>query len=249
MGTNHNQLAEVLVAVVPVGYYLMKTEKDFFFRHVYQMITLGIATVGFLTLSRSGWLALMAAAVVIVGIEYREVIREKFQKVFWTVLGVLVLPVSMLLYLINTSAVAQSSNVSRVRMIEASLEMWKTHPWIGVGAGTFQENLNAIKFFVVEFGEALDSHSLFFKVLTENGVLGVVFFFAFVGLLVWKMYAAALSHKDEEMVLMITVLLASSLGAFVFQNFGTAYYSPRMWLWFGLGLAAVEISKRKLKLV
>jgi hypothetical protein len=51
------------------------------------------------------------------------------------------------------------------------------------------------------------------------------------------------------MVLMITVLLASSLGAFVFQNFGTAYYSPRMWLWFGLGLAAVEISKRKLKLV
>ncbi|MCC6639224.1 O-antigen ligase family protein [Candidatus Falkowbacteria bacterium] len=151
-----------------------------------------------------------------------------------------------MLYLINQTSIAQGSNYNRLVLQELAIDFFMTHPLFGTGVGTFINNASQVSYYMVEFGGVIDSHSMFFKVLSETGVIGIVTFYTFIiGLVIYILKALSQARHTHYAQLLAT-LTASTTAVFVFENFGTSYYQSQMWLPIGLLLVAVGLANREL---
>lgn len=246
MGQNHNLLAEFLVGVLPFGYYFFTQQKNVFYKNMMLLSLLFMAGVCFLTLSRSGWLGMAVAFAVIALVHYRKQIKQHAFKIMTMGVALFALPLAVVLYLINTSALVQGSNMNRLNLIEVALALFREHPFVGSGVGTFVYQVEQIHFYIIQYGGPLDAHSMFFKVLSEAGLFGVIFFFGFVAMILVRLIVTLKMTLREESVILLSVMLASVVGLLVFENFGTSYFLAKMWLPVGLALVAEKLIRRNI---
>jgi O-antigen ligase len=184
-GFNPNDLALALALAIPLSYYL-SIQSAGWMVWIYRLQLVLTGTAILLTASRGGFLAsLMALA--IVPLTYTYLTRP--QKVANALtLGVLVC--SGLFYVPPTSwerlattrkEVTQGTLDYRIVVWEAGLELFRSHPFGGVGAGAFGQSVMPI------LNVPLVAHNTFLSVLVEEGVIG---FGLFCGLIVVLMLAA-----------------------------------------------------------
>lgn len=237
LGDNHNLLAELMAMTVLTTLALARLVKqDRTRRLLYGSAILQFA-VGLLTFSRTGWIvfALEAGFLAVVG--YRSAIRRHLSALLAAC--ILLIPLGAVMLQIGLSNVAASSNSTRLALIEIAAQVWQDSPWIGGGAGTFVDRVGSAQVFTLEYGAPLDAHGVFWKLLAETGILGVAAFALVLGDFVRRMIRGIPRIADSASRSAVFLLATSAGGAVAYQLFNTNYWTGKMWLPFGLALAAL----------
>lgn len=237
LGYNHNLLSEALVAVFPFGLVIIHYAKDHFYKLLGVMTTGLIGLSAFLTFSRSGWLVLIVEAVLIIYLLFKDKVGVKVYKTLLTLSSLAIIPFVILLYYLNSTPIAQGSNLNRLKLIEIAFDLFKAHPIVGSGVGIFFRTVEQVQWYIIEYGGALDAHGVFFKVLSETGIMGVVGFFGFLIYSLWYIFSTFRKLDNESSKIILGALLVSCIGILVFEWFGTSYYVAKMWFFYGLALA------------
>lgn len=75
------------------------------------------------------------------------------------------------------------STEGRLASWSVAAEIFKAHPWLGVGAGNFNLLYQdfALELGLIFRGEGRSTHSLYLEVLTEQGLLGLMYFLLMIG--------------------------------------------------------------------
>jgi O-antigen ligase len=233
-GYNHNQIAEVLVILLPAGVLLFakaRQENKFF-------ILLGnilIALCAVLTLSRAAWIVLFLQALIF-AFFYKEQAVAYFKKYKILLAGIVLLIAPIIIYmaLFLGSSVVDSSNFARVESTKAAVFYATQSPFFGYGPGMFVPLLNETQIYTMDFGEPLDAHGFIQKIIVEQGFLGLILFSAFLLWILFYLYKFAENpmHKQTGIA-----LFAMCAGAVVFQLFNTSYWNSVMWLPLGIAVA------------
>ncbi len=243
LGTNHNSLAEPLVAIVPVAVYMVFFAQKKW-RQWYLAGTLFIIAITLLTLSRAAWIA-VGAELIIFFLSYRREalhwVKQQNKHFFIGIVAVFVLIVGYMGFFLN-SHVVSSSDTSRVAMNDIAFFLFERHPWFGYGPGQFIEQLGQTYVFTINFGAPLDAHGFLQKIGVEEGIFGLITFCLFLGLVLWRVYRA---RHEVDTVRLIELLFLMVLGAIIFQLFDTSYFIANMWLPIGVSLAGVRVLRTR----
>lgn len=239
LGVNHNQLAEPLVAIIPIAVWLA-----WYYRHRAQRwLWWGVGfmvAICLLTLSRAAWLSLSLEAGIVLWL-YRQAAIVKLKSLApeakVLLLSAAVAVVGYMTYFL-TSNIVSSSSGARWEVTEIALAYASVKPWFGYGPGTFVELLANSYVYTLEYGEALDAHGLLQKMVIETGLFGLI---AFVGFLGWVLWALSKRVRDD---VFYQALLCMCAGAMLFQLFNTSYLNSVLWLPIGLALAGVALKKQ-----
>lgn len=244
-GDQHIFLAEVITTTVPIFLFFWRQATDPIKKKQLATIAWFVAIIGFLTLSRAGWVTMLSEAVLF----FYLTRHEDFWQEVWNVSrrGLLViLPILLyFVYFLLTSPVVASSTSTRLSLTDMALFLFREHPIVGQGVGTFTNRVIEFKIYTTEFGEALDAQGVVQKLLSEQGVVGLVTFTAFVG---WIVLTILSRYRNEEYTaeargayFVSLFLLASPL---IFQLFNTQYYTSKMWVPIALALAQSILYKK-----
>lgn len=252
LGINHNLLAEPLVAIIPIGvalgWSLTVTEKQREKALFIKLFTGGMILVCLLTLSRAAWLSLGVEALLF-AYWYRDLFIVQLKKIAqWQwVMAMLILSVIVVSVVLFSSNIVLSSNVARASMLDIAWSYFTHAPIFGYGPGTFINLLADTRYFIMEFGEPLDSHGFIQKIIVEEGLLGLTFFSLFLFSIFKSLTRATQSvHNYTDTLLVSRCFLAMVAGAVVFQLFNTSYFASTMWLPIGIALAGADLIKRKI---
>lgn len=237
-GYNHNLLAEVLVILWPLGILFYKKDN----KRVYLYGSILMVLAACLTLSRAAWLSILFGVFMLLVYFWKtnkEVLMTWFKKqrylgiiLLWSVV---IIGVYMLSFLF--SPVVKSSTSSRWETIQVvNFYTWQS-PFIGHGPGLFIPILNNTKIYVLEYGEALDAHGFIFKIILEEGFIGLILFGGFLFSILRRLYQSALRQKNN----FVSVCMLMMVGGIIcFELFNTSYFNSVMWFPIGLGLTSLK---------
>jgi len=133
------------------------------------------------------------------------------------------------------------SNVERVHMWHAGLQMWKSHPWFGIGAGGVKVASSAYQTADEKIWGAWGHlHSVYVNLLAERGALGLLAFLLFISSLVWELrQALRATQKDPWRSAVLQAALLGILGFMIGGLTETVYNTAvvMMTFYFVAGLA------------
>lgn len=245
LGVNHNLIAEVLVALVPLGLWLMweyrKKEKSESQQINFSLYFLGTGLmflVALGTLSRAALVTFFVQGVALLFL-FREQGKILFGKIRHLIVPVLVLGAIFWAYMgiFLTSSVVSSSDISRLEVTKMVAFYASRAPLFGYGPGSYIPVLTDTYVHIIEFGDPLDAHGFIQKVVLEDGLFGLTFFVFFLGSILWILFKTQQKNKN----IISKVLFVMSLGVITFQLFNTSYFNSVMWLPLGIALTSVGI--------
>ena len=245
-GMNHNLLAEPLVAIIPVAFFLMMLS----FRHksvwfpALRASVVFMTLIALLTLSRAAWLALFLEGCIFAWF-HRESVVPFITKMFRARVVPVVLSLAVLGYMgvFLASSIVTSSNASRRTMIDIAVTYAQYKPWLGYGPGTFIQLMGETTVFVMEYGEPLDAHGFIQKIVIETGLIGLFFFVVFLVVLFRSLAKKQDVVGDSDYTLLAQCMLMMAIGAVTFQLFNTSYFLSTMWLPLGVAVAALQLRR------
>ncbi len=225
---NRNGFAGLLAYTLPIAYMLGNASKGKLPRF------LGIATalwcvIGvILTYSRAGLLGMLAGIGALILLEKRKV---KLALIVG-LLTLLILPRLSEKYLGRVETIEtyqeDASAMGRVATNYAALEMFKANPFLGVGAGNFNDVF--IDYTPVEYlkwvEEGKSIHNIMMQVASETGLLGLVIFLP----LMWGGFRNSFVKVPEdypdraEAVNLLRMLRVAFFVAFLTAQFGQGGY-------------------------
>lgn len=242
LGPNHNLIAEALLMTIPFGYALFVLERRPVEKNIYLFGTIGMCLITLLTLSRSGWLGLVVEAALLVALQYRRHIGE-FARSFGAYLAaLLILPAVALFVQFLGSSTVISSNLNRLKLLNIAADLFREHPVLGAGPGTFPHIVSQIRWYVIEYGGALDAHGMYAKILAEQGILGTVTWTLLLGVILVRLYRAYAVTRGTRWGVITAAGLIATIGGITFQLFGTGYYLSKFWFPIGVALAAAHLA-------
>ncbi len=123
----------------------------------------------------------------------------------------------------STTFSTKSANAQhRIKMWDASLQLFEDHPWLGVGAGNWK--IAVIPYYHLNFGSKyqnwLRPHNDYIWVLTEKGLAGLLLFLTIFGFVFYYGFKILFSEKDKNRLL-ITILMLSGITGYMFASFFT----------------------------
>jgi len=243
LGDNHNLLVEIFL---PAIFYCLALENlsGKTGRKICRLLLvfLSVALLG--TFSRGGWLALGLVSFVYLAIFY----RPNWKKIIFPALGAAAFFSPLLAYMYfqqTTSRVAVSSLDSRVVMTMIAWDGFKEKKLFGQGPGQYINLVDKSIRFKAKFGEPLDAHGLGQKIISENGLLGVLTF-AFFALLIARRFWAAVRKHQSDWPWLAGVILAAA-GIFFYEFFNTSYYKGKLWVPIAIALAAAAWAEKQEK--
>ncbi|MBL7021903.1 O-antigen ligase family protein [Patescibacteria group bacterium] len=245
-GSSHNLLAESLVSIILFSWLLVyRYQEKEYSKLLYLGLAFMIGTV-LLTFSRTGWLVLWIELFILAAIYYRYQFVSFIKKFWWIGIVILALLAIYFITFAQTNFVT-SSNDARLAMIDKSWLLFLEHPWIGNGIGTWQEIVSKDIYYVYEFGQPLEQHGVLWKLIAEQGVLGVVVWFSMMAYFLYvliKNYLRFSLTNPWRWGALIAIIVV--VGQLIFQLLDTGYYSAKMWLPLGLAFALMYISQNYL---
>jgi len=246
--SSHNLLAEALVSITMFSWLLVyRYQNKNYGKFLYLGLVLMIGTV-VLTFSRTGWLVLFIELLLLSLFYYRVNIKNWFKNYWWTLVLVLLAGV-LYLFTLGQTYFVTSSNVARLAMIDRSWQLFLEHPMIGNGVGTWQSIVSSDIYYVYEFGQPLEQHGVVWKLIAEQGLLGLLIWLGImIYFIVWSGRIFYKFSPDNHWRWVVLVGWLVIIGQFVFQLFDTGYYSAKMWLPLGMAFALVNIAKYNLNL-
>ena len=242
---NPNNFAEFLVLFMPFGLaFALNRPRDYKYKlHLLCGMLLPLIAI-LLTYSRSGWMALIIAAVVFISMYDKKLIPV------FIILGILAIPFipqSILNRILTIGNLEDSSSSYRVDIWTGCLEMLKEYWFTGVGLGTggFAEIYPL--YAVGKSGVAPHSHMHFMEMLCELGVLGFVSYVCMTFTLI-KRSLVACSRKVPEKIRNVAIASASSMtGIVLIGCFEYCWFYPRVMFAFfisaGIAMAVYKMSR------
>jgi O-antigen ligase len=199
-------------------------------------------TVLLLTFSRGGYLGVLGGLLVVFLAVWPQ-IRNKERKFIVSVflMGVVCLAFfggSVTGRFFSSFNLSEGSNLGRLQIWQNSWEIFKEKPIGGVGLGNYSLALN----FAQDYRNPVTSHNLYFDILVELGVFG---------LLIWLWLFGSAIKISWQNRKSIPVLAVGSLGSLVYflthSFFETAIFNPTIlaFLMLVLGLVTFLNSKPK----
>ena len=215
------------------------TSRHFFARIIIAIglfvVLLGLAT----TLSRGAW---VGAACALITLLLVAAVRGYFRPSL-RLLVVLAACGGLILYILNPVisprsylAVGQPAVDYRLVYTSMASSILHTHPF-GVGIGN--QVLYAVdsgtyrSFGLVHLWEWEPIHNLYLLILSEIGVLGLLSFIAFLGIVVWH----ALRHSGSLAEITVLAILIGILAVGLFDHYLWTIEPGRLMLWLAIGLA------------
>jgi O-antigen ligase len=225
-GFNPNDLGLTMALSIPVSYYLMIQSQG---RMVWicrlQLVLAGAAIL--LTASRGAGLASVVALAVIPWTLARLGWRRRLSVILTVALagGVLFLAPSTSWERLSTipNELTQGTLSERTVVWKAGWEVFREHPFFGVGAGAFPQSVQSA------IGLPMFAHNTFLSILVEEGVIGFGFLCALMGVL------GACAKEMPQLPRRVWIV---SLGVWIVGVCGGSWELRKpTWFFFGLLIA------------
>ena len=235
IGFDPNDLALSIGLGIPMAWSIISAGKRKAMDLLYFLyIPLCIAAV-FLTGSRGAFVSVLIAILIIPLINFKQSFWLKVLLVFTLVatvyLSIYFLPPELFERFCGIPRELESGSLAQRSYIwQAGWNVFQEHPIFGVGAGAFYSSVN--KF----FGGMIVSHNAFISILTEEGIVGFIFFvLMLVGLITRIKKMPVLQRNIWFVIIFIWMVGASSL---------TWDYYRQTWFLFGLTAAQISVLSR-----
>ncbi len=236
-GDNHNLIGEFLVMT---NFFLLALRfwaKSVQTKRVINLLFVFLVIVNLSTFSRATWI--VTGIQLILYFWYKRTDRM-------TIAAIAIVALIAMLPVVSRMEALQEQNFrsteGRLLMTQISWEAFKEKPLIGYGTGSFVGIIGDSIRYRAQYGDPLDSHGVWQKVMTENGLLGLLSF-AVISYLIFSRLFRALHAYPKERELLLPLVIGA-LGVYLCQFFNTSYYIGKLWLPLAVALAAVEIVKR-----
>ncbi len=172
--------------------YLAWKEKNYESKLFWSVLTILFSLTLLTSLSRLAIVLWLVATAGICGFFFRptkRMIRQKRSAGLVTlalVLFILILPALSSRF--SSLVDSDSQSVSRrVQLSQTAFSLWQEHPWNGIGAGNFVVRLGeVVKADPVRFIQP--AHNYYLLVLSEVGIIGLLFAVSLLGLAGWRVY-------------------------------------------------------------
>lgn len=215
------------------------------------LLTLVLVMVSLLTFSRSGFLGLVVGALAFGGLAF----KEGFKRELIPLIGVFALFVVGVLYFSHRTHYslvdrmfkslvdpAEKSTVAHYQLLLGEWRLFLDNPVLGVGYGGFSEAFRASPHSKAHTWVdpvkdiRLPAHSIWLETLTETGLIGFAFYFAF-------MFLAALSMLRALFKVSVVrdkvYLIAFISGFFALLSGGIFYSYNLLFFWYFIFVAVI----------
>ena len=245
IGDNHNLIAEFLVIVTFFVLSLKYFAKSPRAARFYDIAFLFLLVITLGTLSRTAWIVLALEILVYLFVDnfYLKQKKPDIKKFIIGAILILALLSPFFVRMGQLQASNESSTASRLLLSEIAWQSFLQKPFFGYGSGMFVTLVSNNVRFTANYGDPLDSHGIWQKILAENGIFGIITFAIFIIWLFWEILQGLKRHREAAKLLL--PLAIGSLGGFVYQWFNTSYYKGKLWLPLALTLAAVKLLDMK----
>lgn len=240
-GENHNLIAEYLNVGVFLVLVLKFFQKKPRYKRVYDLFFVIMSLGLVLTFSRAGWIAFFLQLIIYIWY-YLRARNNKPIKIIFIFLAILIFLSPLLLKMENLQKKNVSSTENRWILTEIAIQAFYDKPYLGYGDGQFINLVDQNIRFKAKYGEAIDSHGMFQKVLAENGAFGLAAWL-FILLYLFKLAYKSLKLYQERNPWLLPLFLSAG-GALFFQIFNTSYYKGKVWLPIALCLCAISLLEK-----
>jgi O-antigen ligase len=228
---NPNDIGLRIVLSVPMALYLAVVDKRPVWPWIYRASIVAASCGVFFTASRGGFVALIAAFLMVPLTLKAWTPKQKLATVVLVIIGSLVairmVPQRAWTRLGETqSEITEGTMDARTVIWHAGLEAYYDHPFVGIGAGAFPIAVQQ------KTATAWAPHNTFLSVLVELGAIG----FGIFAVMLFSMITAASRMQNLERSLWLVMLLSWALGCFVMN---WEYYKPT---WFLFAMLAAQSS-------
>ncbi|RLI92387.1 MAG: hypothetical protein DRO89_02250 [Candidatus Altiarchaeales archaeon] len=246
-GLDRNEFAATLVAMIPLAYIFFKKEG-----HILKRVFSGLCFLSFvggviLTRSRAGALALGVTLFVSI-LQDTKRVKSAF---FILILGLIIGSRISERYIDRIKSIVHyredTSAMIRIATNRAAINMVKTYPIFGIGAGNFGNLvLNYTPESLKQYVETgINIHNIFLQVASETGLIGLLVFIT----LIMKSFIDVIrlrKYKLEPIGYMATGLGISLFGYCLAGQFIPGAYYKYQYIFFPLITAISQIAHEKL---
>ena len=241
---NPNNYAEIIVLLFPMAavWCTMLREK---YQRLYAMAGLVLPVVALLmTYSRSGWISFALAAIVFLFFYNKKVLPVFF---LLALLALPLLPQTIWNRILTIGSKLDSSNMYRIYIWNAVLDMLRDYGLIGIGLGPGNFRPVYLLYCVQQAEPAPHAHMLYLEVWIEMGLLGIVSYLTYY-LTTVRNAVAHLAHASKTARMTLIAGVSSLVGIAFVSAAEYIWYYPRVLFCFfiltGVMAAAVEIAER-----
>lgn len=196
-----------------------------------------------LTVSRGAWLAFLAIALLL------NVWMPSLRFLFlflglFIVSSFMFLPPLVRVRLTNFFSFLDQSSLDRKMLWEAGWKMFISHPWLGLGLGTFMFNFE--NFVVKNYPNSISyAHNCYLQMASEIGIIGLIVFLSILGLFFYHTIKMLKLNGKSISWHILLGSMAAVMGYSVQIGVDTFLYSLDLgmlfWLLLGIGMAAAEV--------
>ncbi|MDP8218723.1 MAG: O-antigen ligase family protein [Candidatus Theseobacter exili] len=244
--TDPNMLAIMSVFCIPLLFHMFFTTKNKMKRFFVLFLTL--INVGALvsTYSRSGAVAFCMTVLLLLFV-YKHKFRPVHTGILISATFIIILSVSLFVPASywkrqkNMTAVRTDRSISRrLAYLKIGLDIFKKHPVIGNGPGTFgqyySKSAYALHFANIVKGEYRENqfkraaHNTYLEVLTGTGIIGLFFYLLIIFVSLHNFYSAfkkAMCNNDRQLASIIQAYLVSFI-ALLFYMLFISYVSGKL---------------------
>jgi len=245
VGENHNLMAEFLVIISFLVLSLKHWSKSLRLNRFINILFLFLLAVTIGTFSRTAWIVLGVSSAVYLFLDTVYLKRKQWnsKNIILALVVVTMVLVPFIIRMDRLQAENVSSTENRLLLTQIAWRALAAQPLVGYGPGTFVTLVENNVRFTAKYGDPLDSHGVWQKLIAEVGSLGTAAFALFVGLIFWNLYRALKIYKREAQLLL--PLTVAVLGGFIYQWFNTSYYKGKLWVPIAVALAGMNLLKQK----
>jgi O-antigen ligase len=249
-----NELAAILIPAIVIGAFLFAVTASPLWRWLLGSCVLVTSLALFLTQSRGGLLSLSVVVLVTPFLAGPVRLRALVVILCIAAIGIgyyaLVAPPQALSHVTKFSV---GSGTGREDLWRVSIQMFKNHPFAGVGTGNFQviepryalRNINLPRVDLVVDTPKV-AHNTYLHVLTELGIVGIV---AFGGMLLgalaiaWRAIHTLELRGERRLEILGRGVLIGTIGMLAAYVFITAQYEKQLWLLLGICAALSTLAR------
>jgi len=238
---NPNIMAEYLIMIIPISLALFWDTRKFTKKIFFLIITL-ILTIGLLlTYSRGGWVGFAFSIFFFIFLVEKRLLLLAIPLVL---LSLYFLPPSIMNRIMTIGKLTDSSNFSRLKIWEVTLEIIKENWMIGVGFGylPFKQVFDSKTTMGMQH-----SHNTYLEVLVELGIGGFIIFTLLI-FLFYKFGIKKLSSEEDRYTKIMLAGVLSGISALLVHGLAdNVLYMPRIIItfWTVMSFASVMIRTSK----